>query len=42
MFDSNGIYKISIDIRTIHNTSEWIFSLDDFNVKIPISDIVLP
>jgi lysophospholipase L1-like esterase len=42
MFDSNGIYEISIDLRTIDDPTEWIFSLDDFNVKIPISDILLP
>jgi hypothetical protein len=40
VFDSNGIYEISIDLRTIHNTSEWIFSLDDFNIEIPIFDIL--
>ena len=39
LFDSNGIYEISIDLRTIHDSSEWIFSLDDFNIQIPIFDI---
>ena len=42
IFDSNGVYEILIDLRTINDPSKWIFSLDNFNVKIPISDIVLP
>jgi len=38
IFDSDGVYEIKIDLRTIYEKSNWIFSLDDFKYKIIIEN----
>ena len=35
LLDSDGIYEFDMDLRTINNPFDWVFSLDDFSIKIP-------
>ena len=35
LLDSDGMYEFNMDLRTINNPFDWVFSLDDFSIEIP-------
>ena len=41
LFNSNDPYELFIDIRTLDDTSDWIFSLNKFFVEINSTDVSL-
>ena len=38
IFLSSGNYEFKFDLRTIDESSNWIFNLDEFEAKISIKD----
>ena len=36
IFDSEGLYEFNIDLRTIDDVENWIFTLDNFFAEITI------